>query len=603
MALPVNQNLPQFHLDWLEPYGRAIAAAIDARGWSYFTGEIFDEFYPGYWDAYPFLKGGIGFTFETNAGGYTGLRVERDDETVITLRDGIDKHVVGGIAVIEATARERERKLRDYYRFRKTAIEEGRAGSTRAYVIVPAPGSAAALVETLTVHGIEVRRTTADVTIQGTDYLEHDEAARRVPAGSYVVPLDQPEKRMIQALMEPESGLQKEFVAEQAERRAFNRSRGSNERPRRLYFYDVTAWALPYAFNVEAYASAEPVLPSEPLPVTSESAGAVVGGPARMAYLFDPRPLEASRLAFDLLREDFNVAVSREPLHTEGRDWPRGTFVVRTERNAESLHERIAALAERDGIVVVAIHSAWTDEGVDLGSPAIDSLKKPRIAVIADEPTRATAYGAIWFLLERRLGQEFTALRPADLRSVDLDRYDVIVLPDGDSGAYQERLGSGIDRLGAWVDRGGVLVCSGRAAHLAADKGWTGAKRLGPPQGSGDEEGEDEWDPESDVLETEWHRRKQIERREREVEYTPGAVFAASPTGSNVARIRADRPRLAGFAWPEAEQRLRGAAYLIDEPKGSGRVILFVENPLFRNFWRGLEKLFTNALLLAPSLK
>ena len=29
---------------------------------------------------------------------------------------------------------------------------------------------------------------------------------------------------------------------------------------------------------------------------------------------------------------------------------------------------------------------------------------------------------------------------------------------------------------------------------------------------------------------------------------------------------------------------------------------MFADDPNFRNYWRGLEKLFTNALLLAPSL-
>ena len=79
---------------------------------------------------------------------------------------------------------------------------------------------------------------------------------------------------------------------------------------------------------------------------------------------------------------------------------------------------------------------------------------------------------------------------------------------------------------------------------------------------------------------------------------TSDRVLAASPSGANVARIRAKDPLLAGFAWPEAEERLRGAAYLIDEPQGRGHVILFADDPNFRNFWRGLEKLFTNALLL-----
>jgi hypothetical protein len=68
-------------------------------------------------------------------------------------------------------------------------------------------------------------------------------------------------------------------------------------------------------------------------------------------------------------------------------------------------------------------------------------------------------------------------------------------------------------------------------------------------------------------------------------------------------RIRATDPLLSGFAWPEALQRLRGAAYVVDETLGRGHVILFADDPNYRNFWRGLEKLFTNALLLSPSLK
>ena len=35
------------------------------------------------------------------------------------------------------------------------------------------------------------------------DYLELAVKPRKIPAGSYVVPLDQPEKRMIQAILEP----------------------------------------------------------------------------------------------------------------------------------------------------------------------------------------------------------------------------------------------------------------------------------------------------------------------------------------------------------------------------------------------------------------
>jgi hypothetical protein len=644
VALPVNPNIPKSQLDWLEAYGKAIAARSDARGWSYFTGETFDEFYPGYWDAYPFLKGAIGFTFETNAGGYTGLRVERDDETLITLRDGVDKHVEGGLAVLLTTAARREEKLRDYYRFRRSALEEGQKGPTRAYVIVPGadPGRAADLVSLLMLHGVEVRRTSRETPLAaGRDYLALAVAPRKVPAGAYVVPLDQPEKRLIQAMLEPRTEQQAEFLAEERRKREFNRRRGKNVPADRNDFYDVTAWALPYAYGVEAYAVESPLAEGEALSTAPAAAGSVSGGPARSAYLFDPRTLGSTRLAFALLREEFKLAVAKRPFTLGGREWPEGTFLARVERNPESLHERLPKLARESGVEVVAVHTAWADRGIDLGSADVDSLEVPRLAVLSDAPTDETAFGAIWFLLEQRLGQPFTALRAGDLGSADLTRYNVLVMPDGPPGRYLAALSEEtVKRLTAWVKEGGVLVLSGGAAVMAADKkvAWTKARLLGPEEEKEEkpgEKGEAAAKPPAaeakDVLETEKDLRRQVERRQQETEFTPGAifaaeleprhflrygygdgplpvliasahVFAASPTGANVARIRKEKPLLSGFAWPEAEARLRGAAYLIDEPLGRGHVVLFADDPNFRNYWRGLEKLFTNALLLAPSL-
>jgi hypothetical protein len=656
VALPVNPNIPKFHLDWLETYGRAIAEAADRQGWSYFTGEVFDEFYPGYWDAYPFFKGAIGFTFETNAGGYTGLQVERDDETIVTLRDGVDRHVEGGLAVLRTTAAQREKKLRDYWRYRKTALDEGRAGPARAYVLVPGtdPGRVAEAVATLMFHGVEVRRTTSALTVRGRDYLGLESRPRAIPVGSYVVPLDQPEKRLIQAILEPRTEQQTEFLAEERDKRTWNRGRGRNVPPDRQAFYDVTAWALPYAYGIEAYVAEEPVTGGEPLAAPPAVLGSIVGGPARSAYLFDPRTLGSTRLALALLREEFKVAVARRPFATAGRAWPRGTFVVRVERNPPTLAERLAPLAAASGVEVVAVHSAWTEQGIDLGSASIDSLVAPRIAVLADAPSDETAYGAIWFLLERRLEQPFTALRPEDLVTAELARYNAIVLPDGSANAYRDRIGEkGIERLTRWVEDGGALVLTGGAAALAVhDKvKWSKARLLGPKEKDEDEESADEKDreteeqdkeasaprpagpppPARDDLETEVDLRRQLARRGKETEFVPGAIFAAeleprhflaygygdgpvpvlvasshvfsaSPSGVNVARIRRERPRLSGFAWPEAESRLRGAAYVIDEPRERGHVILFADDPNFRNFWRGLEKLFTNAILLGPSL-
>lgn len=81
-ALPINPNLPEPQFSrWNEIYGRANAAAFDRNKWDYYVRDVFDAFYPGYWDMYPSLNGAIGMTYETDGGGTKGLRYMRDDGT------------------------------------------------------------------------------------------------------------------------------------------------------------------------------------------------------------------------------------------------------------------------------------------------------------------------------------------------------------------------------------------------------------------------------------------------------------------------------------------------------------------------------------------
>jgi hypothetical protein len=58
----------------------------------------------------------------------------------------------------------------------------------------------------------------------------------------------------------------------------------------------------------------------------------------------------------------------------------------------------------------------------------------------------------------------------------------------------------------------------------------------------------------------------------------------------------------AGVAWPNNTERLlRGTAFLIEEPVGDGHVVLFANEPMFRGWWRALDRLVLNAVLLGPS--
>jgi hypothetical protein len=55
-------------------------------------------------------------------------------------------------------------------------------------------------------------------------------------------------------------------------------------------------------------------------------------------------------------------------------------------------------------------------------------------------------------------------------------------------------------------------------------------------------------------------------------------------------------PLVAGFIGDERLAEFRGQAAVIAEKHGKGLLVRFANNPLFRGFWRGTEKLYINAL-------
>jgi hypothetical protein len=492
-AEAINTNVTTTQVEWMNRYGDAIAEAFDRRGWSYYRRGRFDLFYAGFWDSWPTLNGAIGMTFETDGGGSKGLALEREDGTIVTLRDGVLHHHTASMATLALTAEHKTARLRELYRYKKTAIEEGQKEPMKQVVLVPGADEARAalLVETLRAQRIEVHRLAAPIKLQRAhSYLGGPPGPRDIPAGAYVVPMAQPQKRLAKAILELEPAFKDEFLQE--ERRKKERATLAGERPRDG-FYDTTAWSLPLLYGVEAYwAEDPPSLTGSPTdaPAGREPAikdGAAGGqGPgvpaaparARYGYLVSSASLGSMRLTARLLAEQFKLAVATEPFRVLDTEFPRGSILARVERNPATLHDRLLALASETGVRLWAVDGARTQAGPDLGGDPFVDLKPPRLAVVTDEPTDERSYGATWFTLEERLRLPFTAIKIDQLRSADLSRYGVIVFPHGAPAAYQEALGErGIERVRRWVEEGGTVVLIKGAAAFATRKGveWTGA--------------------------------------------------------------------------------------------------------------------------------
>ncbi|MGI8555885.1 MAG: hypothetical protein ACR2LT_05970, partial [Pyrinomonadaceae bacterium] len=492
---------------WLAVFGRANAAQFDSRQWDFYVRDIFDLFYAGYWDSFPALNGATAMTYETDGGGFKGLRYTRDDGTISTFRSSIAKHFVTSMTTLETAAKNRAARLQDYYDYRRTAMSEPAGEKMKRIIIDPTKDrvKTAELIENLRRMKIEVAVANAPFSSNSAhDYDTRNAPASRqtFPQGAYIIDLNQPQKRLIKALLEQDTPQDKAFVDDNMARFRRNELRGKNQTKEDYGFYDITAWSLPLAFGVDAFWTEDAGSSVNAAPVTDEFLATAkrgnAAGRAQIAYVIPYQTDAAAAMALRLLKEGFRVAVATKQLNAGGQIWQRGTFVVRVTRNPETIHEAVARLSKELGVNVAAVNSGYAEEGdTQVGGEAVVSLQSPKIAVVADEAVDQTSYGSLWWTFDR-YGIDFTPLTIAAIKGGALKNYTVLIMPDGAAGRYFSMFGSGgVTGLKDWISGGGTLVTIRGASVFAALKnvGLTSSKLVGS------DEDEEKGKTEEDVTE------------------------------------------------------------------------------------------------------
>ena len=559
-ALPINPNLPQPGFNkWNEMYGRANARAFDANRWDYYVRDVYDAFYPGYWDMYPSLNGAIGMTFETDGGGTKGLRYTRDDGTIATLRSAIAKHFTTSMTTLEVTAKNKVERIKDFYDFRAGGMNDYAKSKMKRVVILPGkdPVKAAELIEILNRSKIEVKVAASSFTSASAhtySTLNASAESKTFPAGSYIVDLNQPQRVFIKAILEPDTPQDKAFVDDNMGRFKRNQLKGAGQAKEDYGFYDITAWSLPTAFGLDAYWTEDGG--SSGTPVTDETiASAKRGnypGRAQISYIIPYVTDSASAMVIKLLQSGFRVAVATKTLNAAGRNWPRGTFVVRVTRNPETIHDAIAKLAVEMGVNITAANTGFAEEGdTGVGGESVISLHAPKIAIVADEAVDQTSYGSIWWTLDR-YGMVFTPMTVASIKNGGLKDYNVLIMPDGSASRYMALFGTGgVSSLKDWISDGGTLITARGASVFAAlkDVGLTTSKLVGS---DADEEknktsGTDEKKPEPTPSPSPSVRR--AENKNQPVEANP------NPSSEELKSDKADgvSPSLPPIASPSAD--------------------------------------------------
>ncbi len=569
---------------------------LDSEGRLYFQGESFDNFYVGKGSTFPLVNGGVGILYE--AGAALGREIETDSG-LRTYRENIRKHFRTSIASIEAGANLKSDYLQYQADFYSSALRDASNYPTKAWVF-SAPGDPARMhffTDLLNYHRIETHRLARDINVNGKTF----EAGN-----SMIVSASQPQFRLIRSVFEALT----EF-----------------EDPT---FYDVSAWTLPPAFGLqyaaltrrEFRASLVGDAFSPPLPV------AQAPDEATFAYAFEWGPYFAPRALHRLLDAELMARVASKPfaaLTSKGQqEFPRGTIIVpfdRQETDRSRIHELMRRIAAEDGVPVHALmsgRSTISTAGINVGGPSTHAIELPSVLLVVGDDINLYDAGEVWHLADLRMKMPITLRDRDSLGSIDWDRYTHIVFP---SGKYEKHKPKYAERLRQWIDEGGTAIGMREAAP------WLRSMTLDwvDPEDGEDADAEEAEDEEAE----EPKRLSYIEKDDYEAaKVIGGAIFTADldvthplgfgfgersiflhknveepmePTDNPFGTVIAytDEPLFSGFASDENLEALAGTPALIAERSGDGSVILFADNPNFRGYWYGTNKLFLNAVFFS----
>lgn len=643
---PINPHIGKTVRKWWQLFSEDQAKAFDRYGWSYYTGEWYDDWYPGYGSSWPAYGGAISILYEQAQ--TDGSVVKKPDGTVSSFRNAVHHQFVSSVANLTTAADNRTALLNDFYTMRKQA-----ASGRGAYYIVPAENKTRAhkLIERLRMQGIEVEVAQRNFTVKGVrSHLGATAASKTLPKGTFIIRLDQPLGVLVSAILDFDPRMLSKVL--QKEREDLERGKGT-------HLYEVTSWSMLMAYDVEAYhATALPNVQTARLEKPETVQGKLKGAEDAVAYLCDATDDAAIAALLQMFQKGLKVRVAKKLFEIAGRAYARGTLLLRANENSDTLRAALAEISEAGPVDIYAIATLRSQKGPDLGGGEFQLLTEPRIAVLAGPNISTYSVGAIWYLLDHELKHRFSILNHDTFAQVDLRKYNVLVLPSAGGGlkTYHNIIGKdGIKKLKDWVNDGGTLIGISDGAAFLADSTsgiskvrlrrqalkdlqmfedalrqenarhdkvdsvavWEGMQK---PEKKSEKEAQKQdvkvlterdkrqrlYQPRGAILRVDLDDEHWLNFGLRQhvpaIVYSSYAFMSMKPVQTPGRFSNGAQLRLSGLLWPEARERWADTAYAIREAHGKGQIILFAGEPNFRSYFYGTTRMLLNSMLLGPGM-
>ncbi|WP_373512083.1 M14 metallopeptidase family protein [Persicitalea sp.] len=563
---------PRLNIDLTAKIGAYHAAELDKIGSYYYTQENYDDFYYGKGSTYPDVNGSIGILFEQAS---SRGHAQETNNGLLTFPFTVRNQFTATLSTLRA-ARAMRVELLDYMRdFYKTTSDP-----VKAYVFGGSNDRARTweMVNILHRNDISVYELSKDETLDNRKFPKDN---------AFVVPLDQAQRKVVKAIFEKRTEFEDSL------------------------FYDISAWAMPLTFNVPYVESKANVSLGKKLTENPFPAGKVIGK-TNYSYLFEWDSYFAPRALYELQKLGYRVKTAAQPLTAtidgKPREFDYGTIQIQVrDHNPDSTYQLLQRLAARDGVDFYAASTGLTSSGIDFGSENFKTMRQPKPLMLVGSGVNSNDAGEVWHLLDQRIKVPLTMADMGSFSRLDLSVYNTLILVSGNYNALP------VDKVRDWIRAGGVLIAMTDANEWAAEKGLSTIKMK------------------TIANDTTGPKPYALANLYQGAQVTGGAIFQVKldlthplaygykePT-LNVFRdhnnfvqsikdpygapaIYTDRPLVSGYMSTQNEKLIRNSPAIVCNNLGSGKVIALLDNPNFRAFWYGTNKVFLNALFFGSQI-
>jgi hypothetical protein len=663
---PINKNIDLDIKKWGDVFAEDQAKAFDDRDWRYYTGEWFENLYPGY-SNYSEYRGSVHILYEQSRMAEDGVR--RPEGTVQTYKESVHHMYISTMANLKTLQLNSKEMYKDYWDGRKYNVSSQSEYANKYYVILPTDnlGRLNTFISKLEAQEIEIYKNTNSIKVSNIiNQIGDTEEEYIIPEGSLIVPNKQPDAPLIAAILEFDAKINDSVLIEERQKVLKN---GSS------VMYDATAWNLTMMYGLPAITINQPIR-NDLVPWEIEKNNELLNNDA-IGWSVNGNDDRSVAFAARLMEQNINVRILDKETKFLDQVLARGSVFVTKVDNPKN--DKLLSIINSTLLdLKISASSVLTGYGKgdlpDWGGEHFRLLTKPQIALLGQSNFNSYDVGSSWWTLDKNLGIRHSQINSSFITYADLRRYNTIIMPDGNRVLSDKEL----EVLNDWIKQGGTLIAHDNSSSIITSKNGLGS--VTKIQDSLDRsidfdiDLQREWLADKDNIDFDqvnsntlnyktdypWDVDKRtitdeelIRRDNWQSKFMPSGAFVAgrvdnthwlsfgtpdilpilyskqpvlmtSNRAEAIVRIGSIEPnngseikqlnwstipadhdikvRMSGLVWPEASEKIANSAYLTREQIGNGQLILFSGQPNFRGSTRGTSRLWLNAVVYGAGL-